>query len=415
MTSEKIIKNSIFLGGSKIIAKLLTTVFTLAIARWSGNEQFGVYSTILTYIAFFSIIEEFGLTLPLIRKIAKRDQQPGKYISEIFGLKLLLSVPAFVSFLVFTQILRIDPVVSVLFGISMVFETLNVSFVRAFEGIETMERIAVITILERLIFGGLGMTALMLQGGMVMIAAAHVGASAALCVMSLVSWRSMKQYIGYVWNISLFKRLLIESMPFAVASIFSVLYMRVDLAILSLFGSSAEVGVYSASFRITDAMIFIPTAIVASIFPVLARSHAAGSGFERYYGKYFAILLSTGVVLGLSVFLFSDWIILTLFGSEFSGSITVLKILCAMVPFTFLNAFVGTALISVNKEKLSTRAIILLAVFNLTVNMIVIPLFGPIGAAATKVGTEVVGVLYQTFMMNSSTTYEGLYTQWLAR
>ncbi|MCK9408956.1 MAG: oligosaccharide flippase family protein, partial [Bacteroidetes bacterium] len=104
MTSEKIIKNSIFLGGSKIIAKLLTTVFTLAIARWSGNEQFGVYSTILTYISFFSIIEEFGLTLPLIRKIAKRDQQPGKYISEIFGLKLLLSVPAFVSFLVFTQI-----------------------------------------------------------------------------------------------------------------------------------------------------------------------------------------------------------------------------------------------------------------------------------------------------------------------
>jgi O-antigen/teichoic acid export membrane protein len=303
----------------------------------------------------------------------------------------------------------------VLFGISMVLETLNVSFVRAFEGVESMERIAVITVAERFVFGLFGAIAIMTDGGLVMLAAAHVGAALVLSVMSTAAWGRMQQRIRTAADAGTLKRLLRESMPFAVASVFSIGYTRIDLVILSLMGSASDVGVYSASFRITEAMVFIPTAIVASIFPVLARAHAAGAGFEFLFGKYFAVLSAAGVLLGAVVFGLAEPIVLILFGGGYTGSIEVLRILCLMVPFTFMNAFIGTALIAVNKEKLSTGAIIFCALFNGTVNSFAIPYFGFIGAAATKVGTEIAGVIFQVIMLHRSTSYKGLYTQWIVR
>ena len=53
------------------------------------------------------------------------------------------------------------------------------------------------------------------------------------------------------------------------ASFFAVIYLKIDQVMLRWLADSAEVGVYAVAARLSEVWYFIPTAIVASVFPKL--------------------------------------------------------------------------------------------------------------------------------------------------
>lgn len=396
-----VFKNSAILITTRIVTKVATTLLTIYMARTLGDSQFGIFSSVIAFVAFFGLIEEFGLTVPLIRRIARRDKSPGESLGEVVLLKLLLGIPAFLGLTVVARWVDLPLLIVMSFGLNMLFETLNVSVVRSFEGVEKMKNIAIVTLIER--------TSLCLGGGLVLYNGGGLyGLSLVYIASNLVSlttglnlWHKEHQRLHLNLSFDHAKLLLKEALPFAFAGLFSVIYTRLDTLILMSARSSAEIGWYNASYRVTDAQLFVPTAIVASVFPVLSRTFSQSqTEFLGYYRRTFYWLLILGIISGAVTFLFADQIIALFYGSTYKNSVESLRLLSLMVPFYYLNFLTGSALIAIHQEKLSTVTLVVGAIVNTTLNVIFVHQYGQIASSFAKVVSEAFCFIVQVYFFH---------------
>jgi len=88
-------------------------------------------------------------------------------------------------------------------------------------------------------------------------------------LMVLFSKKLVK--VSFDVDLPLMKQLIKEAIPIAVASVFTVVYFRIDVLMLSFLRGDAEVGFYSAAYRLTDALVFLPAAFTTSTFPLMSK------------------------------------------------------------------------------------------------------------------------------------------------
>ena len=79
-----------------------------------------------------------------------------------------------------------------------------------------------------------------------------------------------------------------------------------------------------------------------------------------------------------------------LYGREYAASSDVLRILAPTIPLAFLSAPILTLFIGTDRERLYAKIMGLGAVTNVTLDLLLVPAYGPNAAAATTLATEVV-------------------------
>ena len=58
-----------------------------------------------------------------------------------------------------------------------------------------------------------------------------------------------------------------ETLPYAVAAAVGILYFRLAVLLMSYVSTGEETGVFSASFRIVEALALIPPLLVSTAIP----------------------------------------------------------------------------------------------------------------------------------------------------
>jgi O-antigen/teichoic acid export membrane protein len=397
---RRVLRNSSRLIIARIVTKVATTGLTILIARTQGDENFGVYSTLFSFIALFSILEEFGLTVPMIRRLAKRESSPGVVLGRVLALKMPLGAVAYVLLILASYLFHLSLELAFIFGASMFFEMLAVSVTRSFEGFERMEYVAFLTIVERSVLCSLGIAILLLGGGLSLLGGAYVFTNLLVLIIGTRLFRRQYGRIELHIDKQEGRRLLREAAPFFVSGFFAVLYNRTDIYFLSMYRSLAEVGWYNAAYRIIDAQMFIPVSIVSSVFPVLARYYGKQPHmFYRLHSRSFYLLLILGLSITVATYVAASFIILTLYAEKYAQAIVILQILSLMLCFYFVNFLLGNALIAAGREKLSTATLILGTGLNVSLNVLFIPRYGVQGAAWAKVGTEFFAFVFQFYML----------------
>ena len=111
---------------------------------------------------------------------------------------------------------------------------------------------------------------------------------------------------------------------------------------------------------------------------------------ERYF-KYMVIL---GIPMGVGITLLADKIMLLLGGSGYIQSIIALQILIWTMVLTFIGASFVQLLQSINKQLIITKISIICVIFNIALNLVIIPKYSYIGASVVTVLTEILLVGY---------------------
>lgn len=391
-----ILSNSAFLIIARIITKIATTLFVIILARRVGSENFGVYSSVTAFIAFFSLLEEFGLTQPLIRSIAKEEDDPGKLLGEIILLKIPLGIIAFGLLLSISLLVKLPFLIVILLGISMILEMQAVSITRSFEGKEKMKNVAIITIAERATFCLAGIAIIFMGGGLIGVCMVAIAANLIAIVVGLIMFYKQFCPIKFQLSFNRIKKLMLEALPFFGAAIVSVVYNRADIFILTSFKSSAEVGLYNAAGRIIDAQMFVPMAIVSSVFPALSRQYKIDrNGYNRLFWHSLIFLAILGFSFTIVTWYFSKSIVCLLYSDSFQGSAAMLQTMSMMLVAYYVNFIIGSALIAAGKEIFSTFTLAIGAVISIVVNIILIPQTGGQGASLARVITEVCSFIVQ--------------------
>lgn len=182
-------------------------------------------------------------------------------------------------------------------------------------------------------------------------------------------------------------RLMQASGPIALSDLLNVGVMQIDLILLGWFVGRAPgvtlatLGIYAAGVEIASGLRKVSQAFMPIFMPVVARQIAAGElrAAEETYGYLarwmLAVLLPAVVVLSLG-----GGAIMRIFGAGFARGGTWMAIVGAACA---LNAFVGLGetILMVERPRLNLGNAAIACVAAIGGNLVLIPRFGPLGAA----------------------------------
>jgi len=188
-----------------------------------------------------------------------------------------------------------------------------------------------------------------------------------------------------------------EALPLGISGLLATLYFRSDVVIVRFFSGDAEVGAYSAAYRIFEATMVVPATIMAVAFPRLVRSQPGGRGLARLEGQLTLLLLACGAFVGGAVAVADHRIVHALLGDTFARSTAPLRVLAWGIPITFASYATSTFVIARGLERRFVGVLALMLILNVGMNLVLVPRLGGTGAAWATLVTE--GALIVGFVL----------------
>ncbi len=398
MIDKKIAYNSLVSAGARIIGLALSLIIIGLITRHLGQEGFGYYATILAFLYFFTVLSDLGLYSICVRDISRPLADKKKIASNAFSLRFFAGLAVFslapLTILLFPYPGQVKW--GVLIGALAFWLMSNQQVLMGiFQKYLRMDKVALAELLGRLIQLGLVFFFIKLGLGFFsLLWAMAVGSLISFGLTFLFSRRYVK--VGFDFDFSFWRRLLQESVPLALAIIFTAVYFKMDTLMLSVMRPPGEVGIYNLAYKFLESLLFFPAMFVGLIVPLMSRyAFTNREKFYHIFQKGFNLLALFIVPLAVGTFFISKELVVLVGGREFIASASVLNILVVAASVIFLAVLFSNTIISFKKQKILTYFYGLGALINLAANLLLIPRYSYFGAAFTTLFTE----LIVTFLM----------------
>jgi O-antigen/teichoic acid export membrane protein len=194
-------------------------------------------------------------------------------------------------------------------------------------------------------------------------------------------------WIKFEFDIKFWKELLKSSIPIAVTIFITILYNNFSIFLLGSIKSDYETGIYVVAFKVLT-FVLIPTGIIQYAFmPQLARSQTIEEKL-KFSGKYILLTLLFGTIITAGFFTFSEYITITGFGKEYYDSVVIVQLLMVAGILAYVNVSYTAPLLSWNYEKKVFWAMAAGGIVNISINLILVPSYGAIGAGIASICTE---------------------------
>lgn len=187
------------------------------------------------------------------------------------------------------------------------------------------------------------------------------------------------------------RRAFFSGLPYGLHSVGSLVYLRLDILLLGALAGSRSVSMYGS---VADPLVSLTSGIQAlnsAFAPSLSRAFGvASSRFYRLVQTMLVLDVSAGVLLASVVFLGAERIVSVAFGSDFAPAVGVLRILSAVIVFRFVNNGLGTWLTAAGRQWQRAKIVLCIAVLNVGLNILTIPIWGYWAAAWSTVASETI-------------------------
>lgn len=399
-----IYKKVAFNTAIQITGKIVSTVIGLLsiaiIMRYLGREGFGEYTTAITFLSFFAVFADLGLTLVTAQMISLPTGEAGLHADEANQNKILGNLLGF-RLITALLLLGLAPLAVLLFpygpsiklavavaAISFFFAALNQVLIGLFQKNLRLDRVSLAEIGGRLIlFAGVFMAARYdfgLLGIMLATALASILNFSLLYVFS-------KNFanIRLAFDLAVWRQILKKSWPIGITIIFNLIYLRADTLILSLIKSQEEVGIYGATYRIIDVLVTLPFIFAGIVLPILtAIWQGQRDKFSLVLQRSFDLMAILSIPLVVGAQFVAVPVMTLVAGPEFAASGQVLRILILAAGIIFIGTVFSHAIIAIDRQKKIIKAYIFTAISSLAGYLIFIPSYSYTGAAWVTIYSE---------------------------
>ncbi|EHH1101853.1 oligosaccharide flippase family protein, partial [Vibrio parahaemolyticus] len=199
-----------------------------------------------------------------------------------------------------------------------------------------------------------------------------------------------------------------EGFHFAMSKISAIGNMEADKTMLGHFKTHTDVGVYSMSSRLIN-MALIPMTTVYSV--TMPKFFSLGEkGLDRafdFYLRILSFLLPYGLVVSLSIFLFSDFIIYVL-GDDYYEVSNCLEALIFFPVLKIITTGLSDVLTGSGYQKEKSYLQMMALIVNVILNCIFIPTFSWLGAVISLYVSESILFLSYFFVYKRNLSRETL-------
>jgi O-antigen/teichoic acid export membrane protein len=194
--------------------------------------------------------------------------------------------------------------------------------------------------------------------------------------------------LRFAWKTG--KRILKKSYHYILSGMMVAIYGQTDKLMLKQMLDENSVGYYSAAMTVCSMWVFILGAIIDAMYPTILRLHKENyDAFERKNRQLYAIVFYLAVIVSVGFILLGDYVILLLYGKDYAPSAPVLKIITWYTAFSYLGVARNAWIVCENKQKYLKYIYLCAALMNVGLNYVLIPVWGPTGAAMASMITQI--------------------------
>jgi len=369
----------------------------IALARLMGGHEYGIYVFVWTWVMVLGGLSHLGFNTAMIRLIPeyKVTDQRGLLRGLLFGGRLL-------SFTLSTAVMLV--------GISALYffadSVTNIYVLPAYlalicvpmftlsdvqDGIGRANGWMIVALVPPYVLRPLLLLASMFLFyglGLPMEAKTAAGAAViaswvAVVVQTLLINKRLNQEIAPAARAYNFPTWFKTSMPLAAISVCELVLQNTDIIVISQYMTPSDVGIYFAAAKTMALIMFVHFAVGSAVANRFATLHTRGDKealrafvTDAVNWTFWPSLAAAVLILGLGKPL------LWLFGPQFMSGYPVMFILVlgflvrsAMGPAEFLLNMMG-------EQRACAKNLITTAILNIVLNLVLVPKFGLMGAAA---------------------------------
>lgn len=187
----------------------------------------------------------------------------------------------------------------------------------------------------------------------------------------------------------------------AAGVLLSSIYGKIDTTMLGIMSGDRETGLYTNGLKIIDMVITTSTAITAVFMPRLSYYYLNDKEeFTKLIKSGNNILSFITFPLAIGLFVVAPKAVVLLFGPEFMGSASIIRVLCILIVIKgFGNLLCFQLVMCTGNEKERIPATFFGSLSNVIMNAIFIPIAAGVGAAIASVMSETIVNGYQLIKM----------------
>lgn len=383
---------------SQIVTKALTAsstlLVTLLLGKSLGPTGYGDFVKIFTFVGYFYILIDFGFNSVYIRLSSERPHDSENLLKSLLALRLILSIILALSAIVISQLLPasgFNPIVKN--GIIIAsFTIITQAFVQTAAGLFQ----------KKLSYHFATISAVLSSISLLIVVVANYFTKSAFeiyivayvisgIIFAISSTIIIKRFFNFfpqpLFNIRDIKEILNIAWPIGISLIFNLIYFRADVLILTFTRSQVEVGYYGFAYQFFETALTIPIYLTNALLPVLAALKVKDfATYRKSLRKWFFVFAAGSAVVTTGLLIVS--VLIPLYDQRFIPSQSALTILALGMPFFFLSAFLWHIILVEGKQKALIFVYATGAVFNLILNLILIPRHGFVAAAIVTIVSE---------------------------
>ena len=396
--TKQIAHNTAYQLIGKVISTLLGLIALGMLTRYLGQEQFGWYITVVTFLGFIGILIDFGLIPITAQMMSEPEYDKERLFKNLLGFRFTTAIiflaTAPLIALLFPYPKEVKIAISFM-AIAFLGIAMNQIFLGFYQTKLKMHLQAIGEIVGRIVLV-IGLWLLISKETsflpiMVIVILSNLA-------YTTVLWLSAKKYtaISFGFDWFLWKKIMVKMWPIAISIIFNVVYLKGDIILLSIFKTQSEVGIYGAAYRVIDILAQMAMIIMGIMLPLLAFNWTRNfkDKFKHFYQQSFDIMMLLAVPIMVGTVVLADKIMKLVGGLEFITSGKPLQILAMAIFGLYVGAIFGHTAVAINRQKQTMWIYISDAVITLIGYLIFIPKYGMYGAAWMTVFSEVyAGVL----------------------
>jgi O-antigen/teichoic acid export membrane protein len=413
-SSGHVARNFLALGSGEASARVIAFLATIYVARVLGSQSFGIVAFSAAILLYLSRVVDGGLDLGLgVQLVASKRSRIERLGPTLIAARTLAALVLALTLLgVGLFVLpRPDGAVLAAFGLVLFPVALSTRWIHL--GLERTRFVAIARVM-----GEVAMVALVVafvQGpddllGVPLAQFAGDMLMAAVLAASLLKWGYRPRF---VFDRRALRPVIGRARRLVLASLLALIVYNSDLVFLRLFRDAETVGFYVAGYALITFLGNLTGTYGMSLLPTLARLTNKSEEQLSLYRAAMAQVLAVALPITVGGYLLAPEIIRVVFGESYAPAALPLQILIWTVSIAVLREVARVGLLARGREDRILRMNFWATAVNLLSNLIVIPLFGIVGAAAATVGTEGCRLaMAQVFAAREGLTPSGILRYW---
>lgn len=413
---NKVVGNATWIIGCKIIKAILTLFVTMYTARYLGPSNYGLISYAASIIVFVTPIMKLGFDSILVHEIVERPEEEGKIIGTSIFSSLISSffcILAVIVFVLFVNANETDTlIVCGLYSLLLIFQAVeNIQYwfqaklLSKYPSIAMLVSYIIVTVFQFFL--------LTTNKSVFWFALSYSVDYCIIAILLLLIYRKKgKQKIVFCKNE--FKRMFVISRHYIVSSMMVTIFAQTDKIMLKLMIDNTSVGYYSAALTCAQMTAFVFAAIIDSARPSIFEGKKINKDifYNRLRYLYF-IIIYFSLIVSLVMTIFAPIIISILYGNDYSDSVLALQIIVWFTTFSYLGTIRNIWILAEKKQKYLWIINLSGAIFNILLNLILIPQYKIYGAAFASLLTQIftnviIGYIIKPIRDNNKIMFEAL-------